>query len=45
MRKIVSFVHVSLDGFVASIDEGMHSLGWISISEDLFAYVEITDCP
>ncbi|WP_410209835.1 dihydrofolate reductase family protein [Aquirhabdus sp.] len=40
MRKIVSFVHVSLDGFVASIDEGMHSLGWISISEDLFAYVE-----
>ena len=40
MRKIVSFVHVSLDGFVASIDEGMHSLGWISLSEDIFAYVE-----
>jgi dihydrofolate reductase len=40
MRKIVSFVHVSLDGFVASTDEGMHSLGWISITEDLFEYVE-----
>lgn len=40
MRKIVSFVHVSLDGFVASTDEGMASLGWISINEDLFDYVE-----
>ncbi len=40
MRKIVSFVHMSLDGFVASTDEGMHSLGWISITEDLFEYVE-----
>lgn len=40
MRKIVSFVHVSLDGFVASTDEGMASLGWISITEDLFDYVE-----
>lgn len=40
MRKIVSFVHVSLDGFVASTDEGMASLGWINITEDLFDYVE-----
>lgn len=40
MRKIVSFVHLSLDGFVASTDEGMHSLGWVSISADLFEYVE-----
>lgn len=40
MRKIVSFVHVSLDGFVASTAEGMHSLGWISLSGDLFGYVE-----
>lgn len=40
MRKIVSFVHVSLDGFVSSTAPGMHSLGWISISEDLFRYVE-----
>lgn len=40
MRKLISFVHVSLDGFVASADEGMGSLGWISLSEDLFEYVE-----
>ena len=40
MRKIISFVHVSLDGFVASTAEGMHSLGWISTSEDLFSFVE-----
>ncbi|RXZ36919.1 dihydrofolate reductase [Oxalobacteraceae bacterium CAVE-383] len=40
MRKIVSFVHVSLDGFVASADAGMASLGWISLSADLFEYVE-----
>lgn len=40
MRKIVSFVHVSLDGFVASTAEGMASLAWISISPDLFEYVE-----
>ncbi len=37
MRKIVSFVHVSLDGFVASADGG---LDWISINEELFGYVE-----
>jgi dihydrofolate reductase len=37
MRKIVSFVHVSLDGFVASAEGG---LDWISITEDLFEYVE-----
>ena len=37
MRKIVSFVHVSLDGFVASADGG---LNWVSISDDLFGYVE-----
>ena len=40
MRKIVSFVHVSLDGFVASADEGMASLGWISLSDDMFEFVE-----
>ncbi len=40
MRKIVSFVHVSLDGFVSSNNEGMASLGWISISDELFGYVE-----
>ena len=40
MRKIVSFVHMSLDGFVASTDEGFASLGWISITDDMFEYVE-----
>ncbi|BBP02289.1 dihydrofolate reductase family protein [Sulfuriferula nivalis] len=40
MRKIVSFAHVSLDGFVASTTEGMHSLGWITMSEELFSYAE-----
>lgn len=37
MRKIVSFVHLSLDGFVASTDGGM---GWVSITEELFDHVE-----
>jgi dihydrofolate reductase len=37
MRKIVSFVHLSLDGFVASADGG---LGWVTINEELFGYVE-----
>jgi dihydrofolate reductase len=36
MRKIVSFVHLSLDGFVASADGG---LDWVSITEELFDYV------
>jgi len=40
MRKIVSFVHVSLDGFVSSTAEGEHSLGWVNFSEDMFRYVE-----
>ncbi|TNC95234.1 MAG: bifunctional deaminase-reductase domain-containing protein [Gallionellaceae bacterium] len=36
MRKIVSFVHLSLDGFVASAQGG---LDWVSITEELFDYV------
>lgn len=40
MRKIVSFVHVTLDGFVSATTEGEHSLGWVSITEEMFAYVE-----
>ena len=40
MRKIVSFAHISLDGFISSTAAGTHSLGWISFSEDLFRYVE-----
>ncbi len=37
MRKIVSFVHLSLDGFVASTSGG---LDWVSITEELFDHVE-----
>lgn len=37
MRKIVSFVHLSLDGFVASASGG---LDWVSLSEELFDIVE-----
>lgn len=40
MRKIVSFVHMSLDGFAASSAKGPAGLGWIRISADLFEYVE-----
>jgi dihydrofolate reductase len=36
MRKIVSFVHLSLDGFVATAEGGMD---WVSITEELFDYV------
>ena len=36
MRKIVSFVHLSLDGFVSTADGG---LNWVSLSEELFDYV------
>ncbi len=37
MRKIVSFVHVSLDGFVASSNGG---LDWIIVNEEIFDHVE-----
>jgi dihydrofolate reductase len=37
MRKIISFVHLSLDGFVASTSGG---LDWVSITEELFDHVE-----
>lgn len=37
MRNIVSFVHLSLDGFVAAADGG---LGWVGITEELFDHVE-----
>ncbi len=36
MRKIVSFAHLSPDGFVASASGG---LDWVSITEELFEYV------
>ena len=37
MRKIVSFVHLSLDGFVAASNGG---LDWIIVNEEIFEYVE-----
>lgn len=37
MRRIVSFVHVSLDGFVAATNGG---LDWIIVNEEIFDYVE-----
>jgi dihydrofolate reductase len=37
MRKIVSFVHVSLDGFVAATNGG---LDWIIVNEEIFDSVE-----
>jgi dihydrofolate reductase len=36
MRKVISFVHVSLDGFVAGPKGEMN---WITISEEIFDYV------
>lgn len=40
MRKIVSFAHVTLDGFASATTPGMHSLGFVNISEELFNHVE-----
>jgi dihydrofolate reductase len=37
MRKIVSFVHMSLDGFVATPSGGMD---WVIVNDELFGYVE-----
>ena len=37
MRKLVSFVHLSLDGFVASANGG---LDWVTINDEIFSYVE-----
>jgi len=36
MRKIISFMHISLDGFVAGPNGEMN---WITINEELFSYV------
>src|SRR5687768_428572 len=36
MRKIISFMHISLDGFVAGPNGEMD---WIKIDEELFAHV------
>jgi len=36
MRKIISFMHISLDGFVAGLNGEMD---WIKVDEDIFDYV------
>ncbi len=36
MRKIISFMHISLDGFVAGINGEMD---WIKVDEEIFDYV------
>jgi dihydrofolate reductase len=36
MRKIISFMHVSLDGFVAGLNG---ELDWVKIDEEIFDYV------
>lgn len=36
MRKIISFVHISLDGFVAGPNGEMN---WITVNEELFAHI------
>lgn len=43
MRKIISFMHISLDGFVAGLNGEMD---WIKFDEDLFDYVgkRISEC-
>ena len=37
MRKIISFMHISLDGFVAGLNGEMN---WIKINEEIFDHVE-----
>src|SRR5207344_2604385 len=36
MRKIISFMHISLDGFVAGLNREMD---WIKVDEEIFDYV------
>jgi len=36
MRKVISFMHVSLDGFVAGLNG---ELGWVKVDDELFNYV------
>lgn len=36
MRKIISFMHISLDGFVAGPNGEM---GWIKVNEEIFDFV------
>jgi dihydrofolate reductase len=36
MRKIIAFMHISLDGFVAGLNGEMD---WIKVDEEIFDYV------
>ena len=36
MRKIISFMHISLDGFVAGLNG---ELDWVKVDEEIFNYV------
>src|SRR6185295_15314248 len=36
MRKIISFMHISLDGFVAGLNGEMD---WIKVDEEIFDYI------
>ena len=36
MRKIFSFMHISLDGFVAGLNREMD---WIKVDEEIFDYI------
>ncbi|MES2238922.1 MAG: dihydrofolate reductase family protein [Bacteroidota bacterium] len=38
MRKIISFMHISLDGFVAGLNGEMD---WIKVDEEMFDYVGV----
>ena len=44
MRKIISFMHLSLDGFVAGPDGEMD---WIKVDEEIFDHVDkrSVQCP
>jgi len=37
MRKVVSFMHVTLDGFVTDSNGGM---GWVNIDQEMFDYAQ-----
>jgi hypothetical protein len=39
-RKIISFMHISLDGFVAVLNGEMN---WIKVDEEIFEHVGIFD--
>ncbi len=37
MRKIISFMHISLDGFVAGPNR---EINWIKVDEEIFDHVD-----